>query len=49
MCFSVERKVLKDVVEACGYRVYDPAVSEDAPTWPPAAEPEREDGDSVEV
>ena len=49
MCFSVEQGVLKEVVEACGYRVYDKKVSEDAPTWPPAAEPEREGGDGVEV
>jgi len=34
MCFSVVKAVLKSVVEACGYRVYDTAVSEDAPTWP---------------
>ena len=37
MCFSVQKEVLKAVVEACGYRVYDTVVSEDdAPVWPPA-------------
>ena len=33
MCFSVERDVIKDVVEACGFRVYDTSVPDAAPTW----------------
>jgi hypothetical protein len=52
MCFSVKSKVLKEVVEACGYRVYDAVVPEDAPTWPPRtaeSDPEREGGERVDV
>jgi hypothetical protein len=35
MCFSVDKTVVKNIVELYGYKVYDAAVAEDAPEWPP--------------
>jgi hypothetical protein len=37
MCFSVSRDVVKRIVALYGYTVYDAAVAEKAPDWPPGA------------